>query len=307
MALSAIRTRGGGDLVISRGLVTQRANDERLPAQTIERDYILANVCADVGAVGDARLVFKGGTLLRLCYFEDYRYSADLDFSALEGLTAADAIAIVGAAVTACRHRIEAPTLEVSDTDGGTAWISYVGPLGSRPRRIKLDISDDELVESHHRLRLYQRWPDLPGDASIEAYTLDEAGAEKLRCIAERVQGRDLYDLHEMLEGQQFDAMAAWHLYLRKAANDVTRGRQRTPPQGGPPPSTATWLPTVIGGARSWGTTCRLCPASATSSAGADAISVPSSLPPRLFRTGKPLPDDPDPSCPLDYLDPALT
>ncbi|MHB1446215.1 MAG: nucleotidyl transferase AbiEii/AbiGii toxin family protein [Acidimicrobiales bacterium] len=114
----------------------------------------------------------------------------------------------------------------------GWAWISYVGPLGSRPRRIKLDISDDELVESHHRLRLYPRWPDLPGDAGIEAYTLDEVGAEKLRCIAERVQCRDLYDLHEMLEGQQFDAMAAWHLYLRKAANDVTRGRQRTPPRG---------------------------------------------------------------------------
>jgi len=81
-------------------------------------------------------------------------------------------------------------------------------------------------------LRLYQRWPDLPGDAAIEAYTLDEVGAEKLRCIAERVQCRDLYDLHEMLEGQQLDAMAAWHLYLRKAANDVTRGRQRTPPRG---------------------------------------------------------------------------
>ena len=217
--------------MITKGLITQRANDEQLPAQTIERDYILANICADIGALGDVRLVFKGGTLLRLCYFEDYRYSADLDFSAIAGLTAADAIAFVVTAADACRQRIEAPMLEVVDSDGRTAWISYVGPLGSRPRKIKFDISDNELVESHHRLQLHQRWPDLPTDAAIEGYTFDEVGAEKLRCIAERLQCRDLYDLHELLDGQHIDAMEAWHLYLRKAANDVTRGRQRTPPR----------------------------------------------------------------------------
>jgi hypothetical protein len=145
--------------VITRGLITQRSIDEQLPAQTIERDYVLANICADLGALGNERLVFKGGTLLRLCYFQDHRYSADLDFSAIEGLTAADAIAAVATAVDACRRRIEAPTLMVSDADGGTAWISYVGPLGSRPRKIKLNISDDELVEGHHRLRLYHGGP----------------------------------------------------------------------------------------------------------------------------------------------------
>jgi predicted nucleotidyltransferase component of viral defense system len=222
--------------VISRGLIAQRANNEQLPAQTIERDYILANVCADVGALGEARLVFKGGTLLRLCYLEDYRYSADLDFSATGGLTAAEAIAAVATAVAACRRRIEAPTLEVSDTDGGATWISYVGPLGSRPRKIKLDISDDELVESHRRLALNPRWSDLPADAAIEGYTLDEVAAEKLRCIAERLQCRDLYDLHELLDGQRVNAMETWQLYLRKAANDETRARQRTPPR--------EWAPT---------------------------------------------------------------
>jgi predicted nucleotidyltransferase component of viral defense system len=57
-------------------------------------------VCSDVGALGDTRLVFKGGTLLRLCYFEDYRYSADLDFSAIDGLLASDAVEVVAAAQT---------------------------------------------------------------------------------------------------------------------------------------------------------------------------------------------------------------
>jgi uncharacterized protein len=129
--------------VIAKGAVTQRANDERLPAATIERDYVLGQLCADIGVSGDSRLVFKGGTLLRLCYFADYRYSADLDFSAVDGLSTADAVA---RAAEACRRRVEFPVLEVSSADGGPAAVSYVGPLGSKPRTIKLDISDDELV-----------------------------------------------------------------------------------------------------------------------------------------------------------------
>jgi len=160
-----------------------------------------------------------------------YRYSADLDFSAIGGLTAADAVAGVATATEACRRRIEAPTLGVPDADDGTARISYVGSLGSRPRKIKIDISDDELVQGHHRLRLHPRWPDLPADASIEGYSLDEVGAEKLRCSAERLRCRDPYDLHEPFDGQHIDAMETWHLYVRKAASDVTRSRPRIPPR----------------------------------------------------------------------------
>jgi len=34
-----------------------------------------------------------------------------------------------------------------------------------------------------------------------------------------------------VVDGQRTDAIEAWHLYLRKAANDAVRGRQRTPPR----------------------------------------------------------------------------
>jgi predicted nucleotidyltransferase component of viral defense system len=217
--------------VISKGALTTRANQEQLPAQTIERDYVLAHLCADIGAVGDRRLVFKGGTLLRLCYFDPYRYSADLDFSAIDGLSRGEATTIVATATAACRERVELPSLEVCVGDRETSWVKYVGPLASRPRTFKLDISDTELVETHVRVTLQARWPDLPDGAGIEGYTLAEVGAEKLRCIAERLQCRDLYDLHELLDGGHVDGIEAWELYLRKAANDAARDRQRTPPR----------------------------------------------------------------------------
>ncbi|MHB1808113.1 MAG: nucleotidyl transferase AbiEii/AbiGii toxin family protein [Solirubrobacteraceae bacterium] len=217
--------------MIGKAAITARANDERLPAQTIERDYVLSQLCAEIGALGEARLVFKGGTLLRLCYFAEYRYSADLDFSAVGGLSSKEALAALAEAAEACRRRVELPTLEISKLDGGTAWVSFIGPLGARPRTIKLDISDDELVETHRPLPLHRRWPDLPEEASIEGYALDEVAAEKLRCIAERQQCRDLFDIHELLDRELVDPLEAWHLYLRKAENDLARGRQRASPR----------------------------------------------------------------------------
>jgi Nucleotidyl transferase AbiEii toxin, Type IV TA system len=81
------------------------------------------------------------------------------------------------------------------------------------------------------RIALFQRWPDLPKSAAIKGYTLDEVGAEKLRCVAERLQCRDLYDLHELINTASIDPIELWHRYLHKAENDVIRGRQRTSPQ----------------------------------------------------------------------------
>ena len=46
----------------------------------------------------------------------------------------------------------------------------------------------------------------------------------------ERLQCRDLYDIHVLLDGGHIDPLDAWHLYVRKAKNDERRGRKRTPP-----------------------------------------------------------------------------
>ena len=101
-------------------------------------------------------------TLLRLCYFESYRCSAGLDCSAIDGLSRPEALAIVARAVTACRQRLELPAPDISADDGTTARVTYVGPLASHPRRLKLDISATELVETHRRVAPHARRPDMP-------------------------------------------------------------------------------------------------------------------------------------------------
>jgi predicted nucleotidyltransferase component of viral defense system len=65
-----------------------------IPWEVLERDYVLSWILAGVGQVERLRdtLVFKGGTALKKCYFGDYRFSEDLDFSALEGVPSGDAM-----------------------------------------------------------------------------------------------------------------------------------------------------------------------------------------------------------------------
>ena len=55
--------------------------------EVLERDYLLSWVLAGIDAVPELRrtLVFKGGTALKKCYFGDYRFSEDLDFSRTGG------------------------------------------------------------------------------------------------------------------------------------------------------------------------------------------------------------------------------
>jgi predicted nucleotidyltransferase component of viral defense system len=101
-------------------------------------------------------------------------------------------------------------------TDDGK-HIEYIGPLGGR-RAVKLDVADDELVEDAAPAALLPRYPDQP-DVHAMTYTLEEIAAEKLRCVIQRVQARDLFDLKELFVGRALDADSIWASFERKAAH----------------------------------------------------------------------------------------
>jgi predicted nucleotidyltransferase component of viral defense system len=196
----------------NRAQITQQAARDGVPAPTVERDYVLAHIIAALGALDDGHgLVFKGGTALRLCYFEDYRYSADLDFSVVEDDLEA-AYATIETALTAVTGAVDALSL----TDDEPKRISYRGPLG-RQRYLKLDIADDELVLNVDTISLLQRWPDLPETNSVRVYPLAEIAGEKLRCVMQRMQCRDLLDLWLLFEDADVDARDAAEIFIPKA------------------------------------------------------------------------------------------
>lgn len=119
---------------------TQRADADDVDARTVERDYVLTHVVAGIACQdGREHMAFKGGTALRLCFFADYRYSADLDFSLTGGMTRSQAAGVVAAAATRVAEDLGFSRLAVNE---GGDQIEYCGPLGGRPRTVKLDMQD---------------------------------------------------------------------------------------------------------------------------------------------------------------------
>ena len=203
--------------------ITRQAARDDVPAPTVERDYVLAHIVAAIGALDDEHgLVFKGGTALRLCYFEDYRYSADLDFSVIEG-DIEGAYATIARALMQVVGAVDALHL----TDHEPKRIAYRGPLG-RQRHLKLDITDGELVLNVDMAGLLPRWPDLPDANAVRVYPLAEIAGEKLRCVMQRVQCRDLFDLWLLFENAGVDPRDAADIFVPKAEH-----RQLNPAQFG--------------------------------------------------------------------------
>jgi len=184
--------------VITPHRITRRADDDGVDAHIVERDYVLAHVVAQLPKAQmpeGGRLVFKGGTALRFVHIGEYRYSADLDFTVLKG-NAEDAAAALASAVAAAKEHGGFPTLDIRDGKTGLPRLAYIGPLGGKARTVKLDLAVVEHVESVGQGTIHAGlWDDLPDAVPFDVYPLDEIAAEKLRCIIQRVQCRDLYDL----------------------------------------------------------------------------------------------------------------
>lgn len=189
--------------MITRAQITKLASADGVDAKTVERDYVSTHLVALVARHDTAgSLAFKGGTSLRILHFDDYRYSADLDYSILDG-TYEDAVELLRAAL-ASTTLASITKLRLVEEAGG-CWIYYEGPLRSE-RSFKLDLSDDELVVNTEPARPIGRWPDVP-DVPILAYTRLEVTAEKLRCVIQRFQCRDLLDLDRLFEDGSIPSM----------------------------------------------------------------------------------------------------
>jgi predicted nucleotidyltransferase component of viral defense system len=69
--------------MIKPGEIQQKANAVGVRDQQIEKDYILSWILFGISKHEhlSKTIVFKGGTVLKKVYFEDYRFSEDLDFT----------------------------------------------------------------------------------------------------------------------------------------------------------------------------------------------------------------------------------
>lgn len=69
-----------GFIVIPKQEILQIATQANLSPQVVEKDYLLGWLLAGIEQHAALNKSCKGGTCLKKCYFETYRFSEDLDF-----------------------------------------------------------------------------------------------------------------------------------------------------------------------------------------------------------------------------------
>ncbi len=206
-----------------------RLQEERkrlgLPWEVIERDYLLSWILAGISRVDSLRetLVFKGGTALKKCYFGDYRFSEDLDFSAAGPVPSGSAME--SAIRDACASAVllldpYAPVEIVCDRHverdphpGGQEGFDIRArfPWHRQPQtNVMVEIAIDEKLLKPHAYRTILHGYGEPLETNIQVYSLEEIVAEKLRAILQharaleqrgwaRSRARDYYDLWRIL------------------------------------------------------------------------------------------------------------
>ena len=206
--------------------------EQPAPPAVAARDRIQHLIVAAIAARQRRRprLVFKGGTLLRSCWREDYRYSEDLDFDWVDppGVTSEDLGLFLRDALRTAAHaggvdldfRVRRGRMAVNWADpGGTSGVLRVD---ARRR------DHPSYAPETRDWCLRRRYPDVPSDNSIVGYTLEAVLAAKLACLAEprRAAPRDFYDVNELLQSGEIDAAKAVQAFLDLRYPDPT-GRPR--------------------------------------------------------------------------------
>lgn len=223
--------------------IANLAGEWQLAHHVVEKDYVLGWLLAGIANHPQTRdWAFKGGTCLRKCWFETYRFSEDLDFTVAEGDLDVDHLKTVFTEIAewldnecglrliiddrAFRQRTNKraqPTIE--------GRLAYIGPLGSpTPPKVKLDLTADEvLVRELEQRPVLHPFSDAPDGldnsqlADVVCYSLPELLGEKIRALAERCRPRDLYDVvhthrHPDLIGRVPDVVAVLEAKCAHAA-----------------------------------------------------------------------------------------
>ena len=218
--------------LISNSLMS--AGGRRIPEAVIERDYVLSWLLSGLaGHPLRELLAFKGGTALRRCWFADYRFSEDLDFTLTRPISLEEILArlneIFVAIEAACGLRI---AFDREDRHGHqnshTFYLRYQGPLPAA-NDVKVDITIDEVLcfplLDRAIQRTYDSFDDLPEGPTVKVYAIEEIVIEKLLALSDRARNepRDLYDLWYL-----FDAMDLHIAEMRTELDTKLALRKRT-------------------------------------------------------------------------------
>ncbi len=206
--------------MILKNEITKKSIEWKVPPEVVDKDWVLGHFLSAFYSIDEhkEKLIFKGGTALRKCYFPNYRFSEDLDFTSLTknyNLTRK----ILNKVIKKARensgilfHIQEISIQTYKDKlTGYQAKLKYWGANHSKNQEppsvnrwmtnIKIEITFYEKLVFQPELRkISHPYSDLllENSKEIYCYNLKEVIAEKIRALVQRSYKapRDYYDIY---------------------------------------------------------------------------------------------------------------
>jgi predicted nucleotidyltransferase component of viral defense system len=235
--------------MLDEAAIRRRARELGVRTDYAEKDYVNSWVLYGIytTAFGDD-LLFKGGTALSKLYFpETWRYSEDLDFTVDGTFTGTESELRAALETASRRSGIEFSIDEFYEgSDDGyppyyvEASIQYRAMFDHK-NTTELNIMGDEVVTATPVEHTHE-YQDV-NSFSLQAYSLAEIFAEKLRTIYQRSRGRDYYDLYQIVvcdETPQAETVAAMFETKRVHAPDESFYTLPEPSEGLPVAATVS-------------------------------------------------------------------
>lgn len=225
--------------------IKQKALDEGIHTSNVQRDYVFSWVLAGLyrnSSLAD-RLSLKGGNLYRKAYFPSTRFSNDLDFTTEVKL---DPDEIMSEFEKICNYVKEQTGIEFDNERNVIADEHFIGETKSAFKvrlyfkdffgaknelvlRINLDIAQlDKIYLPPVMTPLIHPYSDADQlKADIRAIRLEEALADKLKCLIQRRHSFDLFDLvHAIFMDKTIDVNTAEmvQVFLKKTIFERSPG-----------------------------------------------------------------------------------
>lgn len=193
----------------------------------IDKDWVLAYLLYAIASMPEMKdiLIFKGGTSLKKCWFPNYRFSEDLDFTLIDEtfvfdkkyvsqiMKRATELSFNNTFNRGILFKLKAiESTQSKDVDQGfKIFIHYWGAdhrkndLPSKKAKswhhtIKLDINHtEEIISPIQKRKIFHSYSDKEAfnSCTINTYAIEEVLAEKLRSLIQRkyTSPRDCYDI----------------------------------------------------------------------------------------------------------------
>jgi len=179
--------------MIEKDEINRQAENQGLRFDQVEKDHVILWI---LRALAQPRLkpagwVFKGGTCLRHCFYEGYRFSEDLDFSCRPATGGIEETLNLLTRVADWVRGTSHLRLSLKEAHSGEGDFQVKIPLeysrGGRRKQglpeVKVHLTFDEPILTRARLRRVRPcYSDLTG-FSVLSYGKEEILAEKMRAL----------------------------------------------------------------------------------------------------------------------------